>query len=138
MRRRAAPIAAAVLLAAVLLAAFSHPAAAQLPPSGPPGTAPFVPAAASGPAQQQQQPPASPPAAQPLANASLNRAGQPVMTPTQATVAGRDVYYEVPQSPVGLIFFFHGCVHNAYDHWYSQPACPECRGAPQRGRWHGR
>jgi hypothetical protein len=115
MRRRAAPLAAAVL-AAALLAAAARPAAAQLPAAAP-----------------SPQPSAGMLAVQPPVNASLNRNGQPLMTPTFVNIAGREVYYEVPQDPVGLLFFFHGCVHNAFDHWYNSPACPECRGAGRGG-----
>lgn len=32
------------------------------------------------------------------------------------------------QAPKGTVAFFHGCSHGGYDHWYTQPACPECRG----------
>jgi hypothetical protein len=115
MRRRAAPFAAA-FLAAALLAAAARPAAAQLPAAAP-----------------SPQPWADVRAAQPAADASLNREGQPLMTPTYVKIAGREVYYEVPQDPVGLLFFFHGCVHNAFDHWYKQTSCPECRGAGRGG-----
>jgi hypothetical protein len=136
MRRRSAPLTASALaaLALLLAAAAAHPAAAQPPPP-----APLVPGAASFAAQlvapgPQQAPAAAPaPAVQPVMDPSLNRAGQPVLTPTRAELAGREVYYEVPQSPVGLLFFFHGCKHYAYDHWYPQPACPECRGARATG-----
>ncbi len=63
-----------------------------------------------------------------------NRDNDPVMTPTKVTIAGRDVYYEIPQRVKGTLIFFHGCVHNAYDFWYKQSACPECRGAQWRSR----
>ena len=133
MRRRSAPVTASVLaaLALLLAAAGGHPAAARPPLPAPlvPGAASFAPRlVAPGP---QQAPAAAPaPASQPVINPSLNRAGQPVLTPTRAELAGREVYYEVPQDPVALLFFFHGCKHYAYDHWYPHPACPECRGAP--------
>ena len=58
-----------------------------------------------------------------------NRAGQPVMTVTKLQMAGkRLVYWEVPQAPVGVLFFFHGCHHTGADQWHAQPGCPECRG----------
>ena len=41
------------------------------------------------------------------------------------------MYYEVPQAAVGMYVFFHGCAHNGFDHWYSQPGCEECRGEPR-------
>ncbi|EFN56833.1 hypothetical protein CHLNCDRAFT_144401 [Chlorella variabilis] len=62
---------------------------------------------------------------------SDNAEGTPLLTPSTATVEGREVYYEVPQDAKGLLVFFHGCYHNAYDFWPEQEACPECRGLPE-------
>ncbi|PSC73083.1 hypothetical protein C2E20_3669 [Micractinium conductrix] len=63
-------------------------------------------------------------------SADQNADGAPLGTPTKANIAGREVYYEVPQAAVGMYVFFHGCAHNGFDHWYSQPGCEECRGLP--------
>ncbi|PRW51151.1 peroxisomal membrane 11A isoform A [Chlorella sorokiniana] len=63
--------------------------------------------------------------------ANKNREGAPIGTVTKAEVAGRTVYYEIPQAPKGTVAFFHGCSHGGYDSWYSQAACPECRGLPE-------
>ncbi|KAL4434032.1 hypothetical protein ABPG75_000473 [Micractinium tetrahymenae] len=62
--------------------------------------------------------------------ANRNADNQPVLTVTVANIKGREVYYEVPQAPVGMYVFFHGCFHNGYDHWPPQPGCEECRGLP--------
>ncbi|KAL4444235.1 hypothetical protein ABPG75_011972 [Micractinium tetrahymenae] len=59
-----------------------------------------------------------------------NLLDQPLMTVSKASKAGRQLYYEVPQAPVGVLAFFHGCAHNAYDLWPPQEGCKECRGLP--------
>jgi hypothetical protein len=82
--------------------------------------------------------PAGAPAPAPKAQ-SDNAEGLPLLTPSTARIKGRDVYYEVPKDPKGLLVFFHGCFHNAYDFWPEQEACTECRGeGPGRqGDKHG-
>ena len=61
---------------------------------------------------------------------AVNAAGQPLLTPTLATLSGRQVLYEIPVGPVrGTLAFFHGCAHNATASWPQQAACPACIGA---------
>lgn len=61
---------------------------------------------------------------------AVNAASQPLLTPTVATLSGRQVLYEVPVGPVhGTLAFFHGCAHNATASWPRQAACPACNGA---------
>ncbi|KAL4441476.1 hypothetical protein ABPG77_001980 [Micractinium sp. CCAP 211/92] len=59
-----------------------------------------------------------------------NMLDEPLLTVSKASKAGRQLYYEVPQAPVGVLAFFHGCAHNAYDLWPPQLGCEECRGLP--------
>lgn len=61
---------------------------------------------------------------------SRNLFNQPVMTATRVAVAGRDVIFEIPQAPVGVLALFHGCAHSAHDFWYRQPGCEQCSGLP--------
>lgn len=37
-----------------------------------------------------------------------NLLDEPLLTVTKVTKAGRQLYYEVPQAPVGVLAFFHG------------------------------
>ncbi|KAL4444232.1 hypothetical protein ABPG75_011969 [Micractinium tetrahymenae] len=63
---------------------------------------------------------------------AVNAAGQPLLTPTVATLSGRQVLYEIPVGPVrGTLAFFHGCAHNATASWPQQVACPACNGLPE-------
>lgn len=63
----------------------------------------------------------------------LNALGQPLLTPSNYSVLGRAVYYEIPVRPVAVLAFFHGCAHDASDMW-PRAACPECDGeGPGKG-----
>ena len=62
------------------------------------------------------------------ADASLNAAGLPLMTPTSASAANHTYYFEIPIDPVGLLVMLHRCGRSAEDFWPPSGACPECIG----------
>ncbi|EFN51328.1 hypothetical protein CHLNCDRAFT_55184 [Chlorella variabilis] len=65
------------------------------------------------------------------ADASLNAAGLPLMTPTSASAANHTYYFEIPIDPVGLLVMLHRCGRSAEDFWPPSGACPECIGMPE-------
>ena len=40
-------------------------------------------------------------------------------------------YYQIPDSPRGVVLMIHGCVHSGYNWWPQSESCPECRGLPE-------
>lgn len=65
-------------------------------------------------------------AAAPFDN-TINARGQPLLTPSNYKMYGRDVYYEIPVNPIGVLAMMHGCAHDASDFW-PRVSCPECDG----------
>lgn len=57
----------------------------------------------------------------------LNALGQPLLTPSNFTMLGRAVYYEIPVRPVAVLALFHGCAHDSNDFW-PRAACADCDG----------
>jgi hypothetical protein len=115
-----------LLLALLLLAVGPRHAAAQDRSSRGPDD---VNSSENGGGMAPAPAPAPAPARGPYLSYSDNREGKPLLTPSVTEVEGRTIYYEVPEDPVGLLVFFHGCYHNGYDFWPEQPDCEECRGA---------
>ncbi|KAI7838591.1 hypothetical protein COHA_007662 [Chlorella ohadii] len=60
----------------------------------------------------------------------LNALGQPLLTPSNFTMLGRAVYYEIPVRPVAVLALFHGCAHDSSDFW-PRAACADCDGLPE-------
>lgn len=54
------------------------------------------------------------------------------LVPDSDNKFSHEYYYQVPDSPRGVVALFHGCVGSGSNYWPQSAACAECRGMPEQ------
>lgn len=56
--------------------------------------------------------------------------GDLALIPIQMVMYDHDVFYQIPDNPIGTVGLFHGCCHGGGDFWVPTTDCPAtiCRG----------
>lgn len=55
----------------------------------------------------------------------------PTLSATVGFAHRHSYYFQIPDSPRGVVLMIHGCVHSGYNWWPQTESCPECRGLPE-------